>query len=836
MFSFLLFSNVRSVVVGIDFGHANIKAGMGKFSGVVAVNNQQSKKLSPSYFAFYNYSDPKNSHPLNGTHWAIDDIDNCTWDYTSLAENHAKRHPNNIIQSFFPLLNESIGLSHREAMAATLRYLLFTMDSGVYTPEKTMLTLSVEPFLSRHERYALKEVARLANTTLNFIVDSPTAVAHYYVLGRTKRLSNDIAFIDIGATGTWISIFSFSTMGKDVIMNQKAIVTNGTLGGNAMDKVVGDHLYQQFVKKFGKTTDSQKVMNRFYTAARMAKERLSIDIEYTVSMEDVIDDERFEYYITREEFNELIQPFADSLADLIKDAMEKAGISKLDTVEAIGGNSRPQLLHEVMANVTHVGQISHTLNPEEAVILGATILGSTKSSSYRLPKKIKSTTFCNTHIEVEVNGNKTDLYKPKDKAEKFMIRYYPLAKVNNTNFTIYADDDYARPLDIFSINFPENVTFPEDAEVMIKYGMDTFSLPAIEKIECDGKKLNVTHYFSDWQLNEERFNFSQSFIMKMEEIERDRHNASSTRNELEFYLFQIREKMESDDEFKEFLSEGDKVNITKGLQEAQEFLDNLNNPFAHSQVFRDQLNKFKDTTKDVEMRIEEWKLIPENLKSLNKTIREVAKYLKEEVPKKRPWLVTHYKDTYDNLVDNYNHTKEWLEENYYNLTHWNKTVNPETKHNQINVKRQILEFNMNGSKRQKKPTPTPKGWTPPPATPTPTPYEPPPPPPDWDRPPPPPDFDPGPRPEGYEGEWPPPPPPPPPRPEGWEGEWPPHHHHDVPPPPPPPPEHDVPPPPPPPEHDVPPPPEAEKVAENQQRTEERENLRDEVERKIGDDL
>ena len=177
-FSLLILA--KSVVVGIDIGNANIKTGIGKFNGVVAVNNEQDKKLSPSYFAIWNYSNPKNTKPKNGKHWYPYELEDCTWDFTSRALSHAKRYPENSIKSFFPLLNESCGLTHREVTALTLRYLLSTIDSGSCSPNTTVLSLSVEPFISRTERIVLKEVAKLANvSSLAFFVFTSNVVVGY---------------------------------------------------------------------------------------------------------------------------------------------------------------------------------------------------------------------------------------------------------------------------------------------------------------------------------------------------------------------------------------------------------------------------------------------------------------------------------------------------------------------------------------------------------------------------------------------------------------------------------------------------------------------------------
>ena len=96
--------------------------------------------------------------------------------------------------------------------------------------------------------FALPSAIRIIS--LAFIIDSPIAVANYYIASKNKKFSHNIGFIDIGASGSWISIFSFTSMGKtDVVMNQKSLVVNSSLGGNYIDQIIGDFLYNKFVEK-----------------------------------------------------------------------------------------------------------------------------------------------------------------------------------------------------------------------------------------------------------------------------------------------------------------------------------------------------------------------------------------------------------------------------------------------------------------------------------------------------------------------------------------------------------------------------------------------------------
>ena len=732
------------VVVGLDIGHANIKAGMGKFNGVTAVNNEQSKKLSPSYFAIWNYTNPKNTRPKNKHHFYMYELEDLTWDFTSRAQTHAKRFPQNAMKGFYPLLNTSNGLSHREALALTLRYLLSTIDSGAYTPEKTVLSLAVEPFLSRHERFALKEVARLANTSLAYIIESPIAVADYYVISKNKRLQQDIAFIDIGASGTWISIFSFTSMGKtDVVMNQKAILHNSTLGGDYIDQIIGNYLYNRFVEEINKSDlpldektlkeirTSQKIKNKFYETGKLVKERLSINKNFPVNMEDIVQDLSLQYDFTREEFNELIQPFTDSLYNLINESMTIAKVKEIQHVEVIGGNSRPQIIHDIIKNLTKVHHISHTLNPEEAIILGTTLLGSTKSSSYKLPKKIKASTFANTHVEIEVEGKLQTIYSKRDRVEKPKFKHFTALELLNEKVKMYTDEDHERPFDIFTVSIPDDT--PDNAEVSLKFAFDEYTLPYLVNAECNNEKLPVTHFTPDWQLDNETFNKSFEFVMTMDEIQNDRKNSSATRNQLEQFVYDMYKKVfENYDNFTDFMRDNETEPFKKAIQENQKWLDSLTKPFMSSKVFQKRLKDLKDLTNDAELRYEDWQRIMPYIDMLNQTIVKAKEWMENE-PKKKPWLLwPGCQRTMDNLRESYDKSVKFLNDCLVNYTTMDKSHSEESETNfeNIDIKRQILELNLNSSMKLKKPTPTPRpsptppGWTPRPPTPTPEPNAP----------------------------------------------------------------------------------------------------------------
>ena len=85
-----------SAIFGIDFGCEYIKVGMVQPGrGVHVALNQQSKRLSPSYFSFWNISNPRlNQKP---EHWTLKDIEDCSWAFSDAAKSHSLRFPDNMV-------------------------------------------------------------------------------------------------------------------------------------------------------------------------------------------------------------------------------------------------------------------------------------------------------------------------------------------------------------------------------------------------------------------------------------------------------------------------------------------------------------------------------------------------------------------------------------------------------------------------------------------------------------------------------------------------------------------------------------------------------------------
>jgi molecular chaperone DnaK (HSP70) len=110
---FLFLSLARSTVFGIDFGYEYIKVAMAAPGrGVHVALNQQSKRLSPSYFAIWNTSDPKTPVAAVGR-LTPDQLSECSWSFLDAAKSHSLRFPHNMIKGLSPMLSTANGFTRR---------------------------------------------------------------------------------------------------------------------------------------------------------------------------------------------------------------------------------------------------------------------------------------------------------------------------------------------------------------------------------------------------------------------------------------------------------------------------------------------------------------------------------------------------------------------------------------------------------------------------------------------------------------------------------------------------------------------------------------------------
>jgi molecular chaperone DnaK len=163
----------------------------------------------------------------------------------------------------------------------------------------------------------------------------------------------------------------------------KVLSTNGDthLGGDDFDKLVVDHIAQEFRKQTGiELRNDQMALQRLKEAAEKAKCELSTKVATDVSLPFITADQsgpkHLQMEITRAKLEQLLDATIDSCRKPCELALKDAGLQpeQVDEVVLVGGSTRMPKVQALVKEIFR-REPNRSVNPDEVVALGAAIQG-----------------------------------------------------------------------------------------------------------------------------------------------------------------------------------------------------------------------------------------------------------------------------------------------------------------------------------------------------------------------------------------------------------------------------------------------------------------------------
>ena len=697
---FLLISTALSVIYSVDFGSDNVKLGIALPGGIEIALNQQSKRYTPSYFAIYNLSNKAKTEIPE--HWEENQTRQLEWLFSYAAEAHGKRFPQNVVKGMPDLLKNTKGLTGRELYSLMLKYLISTAKDGIFKFEASTLMIAVEPWMSRMERYAIYEAIDMGHAKIAGIIDSPVAAATTYGLERQSFYFNSskvVAFLDLGQSHTWVSIFNFSSNGTQLSCKQLSVSSNETLGGSLVDKALSEYLISKFAEqyKLDPSTFSLRVKNRFLDEAKRAKERLTVSPETSINLEDVLDDYSFSCGITRDEFNSLITDTTVSVNNLLDEALHKAGITKneLESIELLGGTTRVPLFNETIRQWSGMEKLNRTMNSDEAIALGAGYAGAARSAAFII-QKINMSSFCGVNVSFSTNTTDYPLYT-EDMPLDLHVYHNISVKALPMNITVQIENE--GDFMTYEIYPPENIT-EEDENVVLEFGFNDLTIPVLWSADYNNTRLHAELYYPDWTLTREQYINSTNFLEFMDNVVYKRNDKLKLKNQHEELTYKLRDRLEYDEEFLSVLTEEEKANISIGIEKHLEWANNETAKKSRK-ILREQLDDLDELTRDADTRLSERKNRPIAINKLNNTINE-TRFALEDLPTSKPWIT---EENFTTLRNALNKTETWFAEKLQLIEQENATSNPLVRAREFDVERWSLSDSLDRIKDIPKPKP-----------------------------------------------------------------------------------------------------------------------------------
>ncbi len=266
-----------------------------------------------------------------------------------------------------------------EISAKILTYIKGYAEKYVGQPiSKAVITCPA--YFNDDQRQATKNAGTIAGLDVVRVISEPTAAALAY--GMDSKKSGKIMVFDLGGGTLDVSILDIGDGTFEVLS------TSGDtfLGGDDWDHAVMDYLISEIKKDCGinisKTDPKDKAtIQRLRDEAEKAKINLSSQVQTIISLPYIGFNDNgpvnFETTLTRAKFQDLTAsllnrcqtPFEKALADA------KLSVSDLDDIILVGGSTRMPAVVEMITRLNNGKKPNQSVNPDEAVSVGAAIQG-----------------------------------------------------------------------------------------------------------------------------------------------------------------------------------------------------------------------------------------------------------------------------------------------------------------------------------------------------------------------------------------------------------------------------------------------------------------------------
>ena len=349
-----------SKVIGIDLGTTNSAVAVLEGKEPKIITNPEGNRTTPSVVAF------KDGEIQVG----------------EVAKRQAITNPNTISsikrhmgETDYKVKIGDKAYTPQEISAMILQYIKkFSED---YLGEKvTDAVITVPAYFNDAQRQATKDAGKIAGLDVKRIINEPTASSLAYGLDKDAE-DEKVLVYDLGGGTFDVSVLQ---LGDGVF---QVLSTNGDthLGGDDFDNKIIDWLIKNFKDENGVDLSKDKMaLQRLKDAAEKAKKDLSGVSSTHISLPFISAGEsgplHLEADLTRAKFDELTADLVEKTKIPFDNALRDAELSvnDIDKVILNGGSTRIPAVQDAVKKWSGKDP-DHSINPDEAVALGAAIQG-----------------------------------------------------------------------------------------------------------------------------------------------------------------------------------------------------------------------------------------------------------------------------------------------------------------------------------------------------------------------------------------------------------------------------------------------------------------------------
>ena len=369
-------------VIGIDLGTTNSCVAVLESGQPKVIANSEGGRTTPSIVAFGKGKDrligqlAKRQTITNAenTVYSIKRFIGRRWEDTELERG---RVPYNCIKGRDNTVDVQIrgqNYTPQEISAMVLKKLKEDAENFL-GDEVTKAVITVPAYFTDAQRQATKDAGTIAGLEVLRIINEPTAAALAFGLDKQDQEQLILVF-DLGGGTFDVSILQLG----DGVFEVKATCGNNHLGGDDFDNAIVCWMVERFLaeEKIDITQDKM-ALQRLREAAEKAKVELSSMVITSINLPFITADatgpKHLEMELSRSQFEELIGSLIQETIAPMMQALKDAEVKpqNIDKIILVGGSTRIPAVQNALIKFFNGKIPDHSVNPDEAVALGAAI-------------------------------------------------------------------------------------------------------------------------------------------------------------------------------------------------------------------------------------------------------------------------------------------------------------------------------------------------------------------------------------------------------------------------------------------------------------------------------